>query len=62
MKTFKDNMKLEKQIDILAEFLMKEFGELIKDEGAIEMAIRLLNEYKYRDGVIGKTPDGQSLK
>lgn len=63
METFKDNMKLEKQIEILANFLLEEFESEIKgDEGAIEMAIRLLNEYKYRDGVIGKNPDGKILK
>ena len=54
MKQFKDNMPPEEQVKILADFLMQEFGDEIKDEGAIEMAIRLLKEAKYRDGVIGR--------
>ena len=55
-------MTLEEQVDILAKFLMDEFNGPIKSEGAVEMAIRLLNEYKYRDGVVGKTPDGKIIK
>ena len=60
MEVFKDNIKLEEQAQILAKFLLNEFGSEMgnkgKGEGAIEMAIRLLNEYKYRDGVVGKMP------
>ena len=37
-----DNLPIEKQIDLLATYLMKEFGGPIKSEGAIEMAVRLL--------------------
>ena len=65
MKNFRDNMPIKEQIDILAKFLMDEFGTEMgnkgQGEGAIEMSIRLLNEYKYRDGVIGKTPDGKII-
>ena len=46
----KDNILVEEQIDLLASFLMEEFpGEMGKDgksEGAIEIAVRLLEEYK----------------
>lgn len=53
----------EKEIEFLAGFLMDEFAEeMTGNEGAIEMATRLLNEYKYRDGVIGKNPDGKKMK
>ena len=41
-----DNLPIEKQIDLLATYLMKEFGGPIKSEGAIEMAVRLLEEYR----------------
>lgn len=58
----KNEVDLEKQIDELAKFIMKEFGTLMIGEGAIEMAIRLLNEYKYRDGVVGKDPSGKEIK
>jgi len=43
---FRDNMPLEEQIDLLAQYLMENFGDEIKNEGAIEMAIRLLEEYR----------------
>jgi len=60
-KKFEDNMSLKEQTDILAKFLLQEFdsemGGKGKSEGAIEMAIRLLNEYKYRNGVVGKMPN-----
>ena len=57
MENNKDNMSLgeqvvflEKQIDELAKFLLQEFdkemGNKGKGEGAIEMAMRLLNKYK----------------
>ena len=52
---------LTQQIDILAKYLLDEFDGPIKDESAIEMAMRLLNEYKFRDGVIGKWPDGKKF-
>ena len=44
-------MKLDKQVDILAEYLMTKFndamgkGESPNGEGAIEMAMRLLDKY-----------------
>ena len=56
-----DNTPLEKQVEELAQFLMDEFGGPKESEGAIEMAIRLLNEYKYRDGVIGEDPSGKKI-
>ena len=57
-----ENMEdLEKQIDILAKYLLSEFNGPIKDESAIEMAMRLLNEYKFRDGVVGTFPNGERI-
>jgi len=45
-----DNIPIDKQIDLLGQFLMENFGEEIggegRSEGAIEMAIRLIEEYK----------------
>ena len=42
----KDNIGIEKQIDLLAQYLMENFGGPTKSEGAIEMAVRLLEEYR----------------
>ena len=47
-----DNIPTQKQVDLLAQFLIENFGEEIgkgespKGEGAIEMAVRLLNKSK----------------
>lgn len=41
---FKDNMPLEKQVDILAKFLTYKFPTKIKNGGAIETAIQILQE------------------
>ena len=48
---FKPNMKLDKQVYFLAEYLLTKFndemgkGESPNGEGAIEMAVRLLDKY-----------------
>jgi|SaaInlStandDraft_4_1057021.scaffolds.fasta_scaffold414110_1 hypothetical protein len=42
----KENITLKEQVDILAKFLMDEFGGPQENEGAIEMAIRLLKAHK----------------
>ena len=50
-QNLKPNMKLDKQVDILAEYLMTKFndemgkGESPNGEGAIEMTMRLLDKY-----------------
>ena len=47
----KPNIKLDKQVDYLAEFLITKFNDEIgkgqspNGEGAIEMAVRLLDNY-----------------
>lgn len=41
-----DNIPIEKQIDLLAQYLMENFGCEMIGEGAIEMAVRLLEEFK----------------
>ena len=47
-----DNIPTEKQVDNLAQFLIENFekeigsGKSVNGEGAIEMAVRLLLEYK----------------
>ena len=45
-----DNISIQKQIELLSKFLIKEFGDNIgnkgKGEGVIEMAVRLLEQYK----------------
>jgi len=40
------NMKAKKQIELLGQYLMENFGEEIRDEGGVEMAVRLLEEYR----------------
>jgi len=47
LKQFKSNIALEEQVDLLAHYLMKNFeGAFRNGEGAIEMAVRLLEEYR----------------
>jgi len=47
LKQFKPNITLEEQIDLLGHFLMENFeGNFKNGEGAIEMTVRLLEEYK----------------
>lgn len=46
-----DNIPIRKRVDLLAKFLMENFGDEFGNkkgvgEGAIEMAVRLLLEYK----------------
>jgi len=41
-----DNIPIKKQVDLLAQYLMKNFWEEMEGEGAIEMAVRLLEEYR----------------
>lgn len=61
LPTKNQRIHLEQQIDMLAKYLLGEFDGPIKDESAIEMAMRLLNEYKFRDGVVGKWPNGEEI-
>lgn len=42
----KDNLPLENQVELLANYLMEEFDGPTRNEGAIEMAVRLLEEYR----------------
>jgi len=57
-KNNENNIPLEKQVDVLAKYLMEHFDSKFgNNESAIEMSIRLLNEYKYQDGVIPKLPN-----
>ena len=48
-----DNIPIRKQIDLLATYLMRNFDDKIGNEGvgegAIEMAVRLLEEYKIKE-------------
>lgn len=45
-KTWEPNLSLEDQINRLANFLIEEYGGPTRDEGAVEMAVRLLKEHK----------------
>ena len=40
------NIPIEKQIALLAQYLIENFGYKMIGEGAIEMAVRLLEEFK----------------
>ncbi len=45
MKKFKDNLPINNQIIILAEFLLKHYPNEITEGGAIEVAIKILEKH-----------------
>jgi len=40
------NIPIQNQVDLLAKFLIENFGDDMKNEGGIEMAVRLLTKLK----------------
>lgn len=41
-----DNIPLQKQVDLLVQYLMGNFEGARRNESAIELAVRLLQEYR----------------
>lgn len=42
----KDNLSFKEQIEVLADFILKEYPDEIKNGGAIETAIQILEKQK----------------